>query len=158
MKMTDTQNGFYCNTEALNKTERERYNQLTGKLATARVETKELPDGYAFRLKSEVIALSEVAEWISWERKCCPFFGFEIALERHNGPLWLKLRGTDGVKIFIRAEFHIGSRPSGQTEHRTRNLLRDRQAVRPSVLSIRNSLGQHSFSLRRPDTYRIHNS
>ena len=108
MKMTDTQNGFYCNTKALNKTERERYKQLTGKLATARTETKELSDGYAFRLKSEVVALSEVAEWISWERKCCPFFAFEITLERDNGPLWLKLRGTDGVKVFIRAEFHIG--------------------------------------------------
>jgi len=82
--------------------------ELTGKLATARVETKELPDGYAFRLKSEQIALSEVVEWISWERKCCPFFDFEIALERDHGPLWLKLRGADGVKIFIRAEFHVG--------------------------------------------------
>ncbi len=108
MKMTETPSGFYCNTKALNKTERERYNQLTGKLADARVETKELPDGYAFRLKSGVIAVSEVAEWISMERKCCTFFGFEIALERDNGPLWLKLRGMDGVKAFIRAEFHIG--------------------------------------------------
>lgn len=108
MKTTHAQNGFYCNTKALNKAERERYNQLTGKLTSARMETRELPDGYAFRLKSEVIAFSEVAEWISWERKCCPFFGFEIALERDNGPLWLKLRGADGVKVFIRAEFHIG--------------------------------------------------
>lgn len=107
MKITDMR-GFYCNTKALNTTERERYNQLTGRLATARMEAKELPDGYAFRLKSEVITLSEVAEWISWERKCCPFFGFEIALERDNGPLWLKLKGTDGVKVFIRAEFHVG--------------------------------------------------
>jgi hypothetical protein len=90
------------------KPERERYNQLTRMLANARVETKELPDGYAFRLKSEVIAVSEVAEWISMERRCCPFFGFEIALERDNGPLWLKLRGSAGVKVFIRAEFHVG--------------------------------------------------
>lgn len=108
MKMTDTPGRFYCDTKALNKTERERYNQLTHKLANARVETKELPDGYAFRLKGEVITLSEVGEWISWERKCCPFFGFEIELERGNGPLWLKLRGMDGVKVFIRAEFHVG--------------------------------------------------
>jgi hypothetical protein len=107
IKMTEMR-GFYCNTKALNKTERERYKQLTGKLAAARVETKELPDGYAFRLQSKLITISEVAEWISWEHKCCPFFGFEIALERDNGPLWLKLRGADGVRVFIRAEFHVG--------------------------------------------------
>jgi len=106
-KMSDMP-GFYCNTKALTKTERERYNQLTGKVANARAETKELPDGYGFRLNSERITLPEVGEWISWERKCCPFFSFEIALERDNGPLWLKLRGTDGVKAFIRAEFHVG--------------------------------------------------
>ena len=106
-KMRDT-GGFYCNTKALNKTERERYNQLTGKLANARVETRELPDGYGFRLNSEMITLPEVGEWISWESKCCPFFGFEIALGRDNGPLWLTLRGRDGVKVFIRAEFHVG--------------------------------------------------
>jgi hypothetical protein len=106
-KMTEIQ-GFYCNAKALNKSERERYNHLTDKLANTRTETRELPDGYAFRLKNELIALPEVAEWISSERKCCPFFGFEIVLERDNGPLWLKLRGADGIKAFIRAEFHVG--------------------------------------------------
>ena len=99
--------GFYCNTKALNKAERERYNQLTTRLAQARIETKELPDGYAFRLESEEVALSDVAEWISAERKCCPFFSFEIELQRDSGPLWLKLKGAEGIKAFIRAEFGI---------------------------------------------------
>ena len=107
-KMTYEQHGFYCNTKALSKSERERYNQLTAKLVNARLETKELPDGYAFQLNSEV-TLAEVAEWISAERKCCPFFGFEVDLHRDNGPLWLKLKGTDGIKVFIRAEFGIRS-------------------------------------------------
>lgn len=99
--------GFYCNTKALNKIERERYNQLTDKFRQAGIETKELSDGYAFRLNSEAVSVAELAEWISAERKCCPFFSFEIELQRDNGPLWLKLRGADGVKAFIRAEFKI---------------------------------------------------
>lgn len=98
---------FYCNTKALNKIERERYNQLTDKFRQARIETKELSDGYVFRLNSEAVSVAELAEWISAERKCCPFFSFEIELQRDNGPLWLKLRGADGVKAFIRAEFQI---------------------------------------------------
>jgi hypothetical protein len=99
--------GFYCNTKALSKTERERYNQLTDKFRQARIETKELKNGYAFRLKSEAVSVAELAEWISAERKCCPFFGFEIELQRNGGPLWLKLRGAEGIKAFIRAEFKI---------------------------------------------------
>ena len=99
--------GFYCNAKALDRTERDRYNQLTSKLAEARVETAELPDGYAFRLQNERVSLSDLAEWISFERKCCPFFNFEIELQRNNGPLWLKLRGADGIKPFIRSEFGI---------------------------------------------------
>ena len=99
------QSGFYCNAKALNKTERERYNQLTRKLAQARTETKELPDGYALRLGKEMVPLAELAEWIAFESKCCPFFGFEIELQQNSGPLWLKLRGSEGVKLFIRSEF-----------------------------------------------------
>jgi hypothetical protein len=100
--------GFYCNAKALGKAERQRYNELIAKLATARIETQELQDGYGFRLKSpEAVSLVEVAEWISYERRCCPFFHFEFELLEDGGPLWLKLRGSEGVKPFIRAEFGI---------------------------------------------------
>jgi hypothetical protein len=99
--------GLYCNMSALTGSDRERYNQLIRKLEAARIEIQELADGYAFRLRNELISLAEVGEWISYESKCCPFFGFEVQLERDNGPLWLKLKGQAGIKPFIRAEFGI---------------------------------------------------
>ena len=99
--------GFYCNVNALTKAERERHKKLSAMLAEARLETVELPDGFSFRVQGEKLTLPELAEWISAESKCCPFFDFEIQLERENGPLWLKLRGTEGVKRFIRSEFQI---------------------------------------------------
>jgi hypothetical protein len=98
---------FYCNTKALNTVERERYNLLIDKLRQARIGTKELPTGYAFQLNADAVSILELAEWISFERKCCPFFGFEIELERNSGPLWLKLTGSDGVKAFITVEFKV---------------------------------------------------
>lgn len=97
--------GLYCNIRALTKIDRERHDQLMRRLETARVEVQELPDGFAFQLRNELVSLAELAEWISYESKCCPFFDFEIQLERDNGPLWLKLRGGEGIKPFIRAEF-----------------------------------------------------
>jgi hypothetical protein len=99
--------GLYCNMSALTGSDRKLYDQLVRKLEAARIEIQELPDGYSFRLRSELVSLMEVAEWVSQESKCCPFFEFEILLERGNGPLWLKLKGQDGIKPFIRAEFGI---------------------------------------------------
>ena len=98
--------GFYCSLNALTTAERARHKALGDKLREAKIETMELPDGYAFRLQSKIFSLSDAAEWISGESKCCPFFDFEIVLERNNGPLWLKLRGKDGVKQFMRSEFN----------------------------------------------------
>jgi hypothetical protein len=98
---------FCCNPYAFSPAERLRYNDLTRKLFEARVEVRELPNGYAFRLLKEKLFLVELVEFISLESRCCPFFDFDVELEHNNGPLWLKLRGNEGVKPFIRAEFGI---------------------------------------------------
>lgn len=60
-----------------------------------------------FDFMESAISIVDLAEWISFERKYCPFFTFEIGLEEHSGPLWLKLKGAEGIKRFIRAEFGI---------------------------------------------------
>jgi hypothetical protein len=98
---------FYCNLKALSVKERARHMLLTLEIERARVETIELGNGFAFRFQDGTISLAELAEWVSAERKCCPFFDFEIELQGNNGPLWLKLRGKDGVKAFMRSEFGL---------------------------------------------------
>lgn len=107
------QPGFYCNLKAITPSERIRHGLLSWKLKEARIETKELADGYAFRLDSQMVSIANVADWITNERKCCPFFDFEVEMERDGGPLWLKLRGNDGVKQFIVPEFGVAK---SQTE------------------------------------------
>ena len=104
--MTET-SGFYCNLKALSVKERARHMQLTYKIERARVETVDLANGFAFRFQDSTVSLADLAEWVSEERKCCPFFDFEIELQGNNGPLWLKLRGQNGVKAFMRSEFGI---------------------------------------------------
>jgi hypothetical protein len=63
-----------------------------------------MPDGYAFRLSNDSDLLLRLAVFVDLERRCCPFFGFNIEVEPEGGPLWLKLTGRDGVKPFIRVE------------------------------------------------------
>jgi hypothetical protein len=98
---------FYCNLKALTTKERARHVLLTLEIERARVETIELANGFAFRFQDSAVSLADLAEWVSAERKCCPFFDFEIELQGNNGPLWLKLRGKDGVKAFMQSEFGL---------------------------------------------------
>ena len=99
--------GFYCNLRALTPEERVRHHDLTVKLEAARLATKELPNGFALRLDPQSVSVMDIAEWISRESRCCPFFDFTMEQERDGGARWLKLQGKDGVKDFIRLEFKL---------------------------------------------------
>lgn len=98
---------FACNMNALDKRQRKRYDRITRTLKDARQELRELEDGYAFRFKAESQMILDAAEFIVYERLCCPFFDFELSVENADGSLWLRLRGQDSVKEFIRSEFSI---------------------------------------------------
>jgi hypothetical protein len=76
-------------------------------MESARIETKELADGYVFRFRSEGISFAEVADWVATERLCCPFFDLAVEAERENGPVSLRITGREGVKAFIRGEFKV---------------------------------------------------
>jgi hypothetical protein len=47
------------------------------------------------------------AEWVSYERKCCPFFTFALEQSADGGPVWLRITGPEGVKVFIREAFGL---------------------------------------------------
>lgn len=92
-----------CNVNGLTSGERARHQELSQTLLSAVQQKSELRDGYAFRLPSS--ALLTAAEWVSLERKCCPFFTFEIEQPKNQGPVWLRITGPEGVKAFIEEEF-----------------------------------------------------
>jgi hypothetical protein len=98
---------FACNVGALDKDQRARYSILTKQLIAKKQEVRELSDGYAFRFAASSEHIKDLAEFIIYERLCCPFFDFDLIVERNEGSLWLKLRGREGVKDFIKSEFGI---------------------------------------------------
>lgn len=64
-------------------------------------EVRELADGYAFRFPgSDTMAVS-LLEFTLAERRCCPFFTFELVFEPNEGPIWVQLRGSAAVKEFV---------------------------------------------------------
>jgi hypothetical protein len=95
---------FVCNLGVMNPEERARYLVLSRMLMGATEERRELHEGYGFKLAAEKISLPEIAEWMAFERRCCPFFNLQIEAQPNAGPIWLRMTGAEGIKEFIRAE------------------------------------------------------
>ena len=94
-----------CDLGAISASDRPRYHELRRAVAASVIGKRELPDGLAIQINTARIALPQLAEWISFERKCCPFFEFRIDLAPDSGPVWLSLTGRAGVKEFITEAF-----------------------------------------------------
>jgi hypothetical protein len=71
----------------------------------------ELPDGYAFRFPASPETARELLDFMLYERDCCAFLTFELVFERGHGATWLRLRGGEGVKAFVRDAFGADEMP-----------------------------------------------
>jgi hypothetical protein len=68
-------------------------------------QVKELADGYAFKFLDVEQWANRLLSFVLEERKCCPFFTFDLLFEPQKGPIWLQLRGDERVKLFIKENF-----------------------------------------------------
>ena len=87
--------------------QRTRTFELLDRLKAEKQEVAEIGNGYSFRYGTESGMLRDIAEFITYERVCCPFFDFELRVEREGGDTWFTLTGREGVKAFIREEFGL---------------------------------------------------
>lgn len=106
-QQSETVGKFYCNISALTPAQRAHHTLLTAKLLGARKQIIETPKGYEFQFSPSDVTLAELADWVTAEGKCCPFFDFHIDLENKGTLLCLRLTGEEGIKPFIRSEFHL---------------------------------------------------
>jgi hypothetical protein len=94
---------------ALTAEQRERQRALIGLLRADAKEVRELDDGYAFRHSPDRAVLLAIAEFVTNERLCCPFFEFGITVERDGGPVWLRITGEGEAKRVLEAEMGVGA-------------------------------------------------
>ena len=92
-----------CNVMAIDAAHRELHGITTQELFTAMQDVEELPTGYAFRLPED--RLLKAAEFIAYERLCCPFFNFSLDVEPNGGPIWLRLTASTEIKQLMQVEF-----------------------------------------------------
>jgi len=82
-----------------------RGEELAASLFAAVEAIDELANGYAFRFPADSAWLPRLTEFVAAERQCCPFLRLEVICEPGQGPIWLRLRGAEGVKAFIETAF-----------------------------------------------------
>lgn len=92
-----------CDLTAMDTEQRERYRALRRRLSEDVHEARELEDGYAFRHSSEAEVLLALAEYVTLERLCCPFFDFAIEVGRDGGEVWLRMTGGQDAKRILQA-------------------------------------------------------
>ncbi len=84
---------------------RAREQALQREVFAGLLAVRELADGYTLQFPGDAAWLDTLAEFIRFERECCPFFTFDLHLHcaPEHGPLWLSVRGPDGAKAFVAA-------------------------------------------------------
>jgi hypothetical protein len=100
-----TESPLACDLTAISATDRPRYNELRRILASSAIAKRDLPNGIAIQIAPDKVTLPQLAEWISMERKCCPFFNFKIEVAPDSGPVHLTLTGPPGIKEFLASAF-----------------------------------------------------
>lgn len=95
-----------CNIYVFNSEERSRYDVLRKEL-TENLLIEEIPNGYTFIYPNKPSLLLKMAEWISYENRCCPFIKFSLSVSGEVDSIRLELTGNEEVKNILREEFHL---------------------------------------------------
>jgi hypothetical protein len=86
-----------CDLAVFTRDEAARHRELLAALRAATTGRSELDDGWALRLSGKDSDAATAAEWITLERRCCPFFTFALVFEP-GGATWLRITGPAGAK------------------------------------------------------------
>lgn len=83
----------------------ERRRGVIQALRSAVFEVRELEHGFGYRFLCSGDGLLELAQFVDFERQCCPFLRFRITVEPGDNSAWLEMSGPEGTKEFIGTTF-----------------------------------------------------
>ena len=107
MKAPAQQTPLICNMDVFTPAERENHIRTTTQLFQSVQAIHEAENGFEFLFPNfdEAPNLTQLAEFISNERRCCPFLEFTLKIAPNDTPSSLLLTGPEGTQEFLRAEF-----------------------------------------------------
>jgi hypothetical protein len=71
----------------------------------ASLRSGEIEDGREFVFPGTAEWVVRLAEFVAFERECCPFLAFELVFEPAGGPILLKVRGPEGAEDIVAQMF-----------------------------------------------------
>jgi hypothetical protein len=86
---------------------RERKATVIASLKNQILLTRELKNGFAYRLRGSDSMVDELATFVKTERACCDFFNFDISITGNKTEARLKITGPKGAKDFIKTELEL---------------------------------------------------
>ena len=90
-----------CNMKSLTTEQRKELERIGEHVIAAITASRDLKDGYAFRVDPAQATLGDVAQWLDVWRRCCPFYEFRVDYRAADAELWLSVKGRPGVKEYI---------------------------------------------------------
>lgn len=107
MKSEAQDTPIVCDMNVFKPVERESHIRTTTQLFQTVQGIHEIENGYEFVFPSsngsEII--TQLAEFISKEQRCCPFLEFTLKISPKDKPIFLLLTGPEGTQEFLREEF-----------------------------------------------------
>lgn len=92
-----------CDLTVFTTEERTKHRQLGDSLFAKVARVVEHDDGFTFAFEPDPIVSENVEHWLAMERRCCPFFSFELTRDRAQS-LGLRISGPSGAKAILQAE------------------------------------------------------
>lgn len=94
-----------CCPVVFDKEQLQEYKKIWGLLEKRRFQTLEIEGGLEFQFFSDNDTLQLIFQWISFERQCCAFLTFTVAVANKEEPIILRLTGTEDAKSYLKNEF-----------------------------------------------------
>lgn len=96
-----------CQMNSLTESEREARKDLLYKLVSSLLERKKIPDGLLFQLRYTDKVWFAVSEFVTLEKRCCPFLNFKLDLISDSSDFTLRIDGPTGTSEFLEAELGL---------------------------------------------------
>ena len=95
-----------CNPGAFTAEERETWQALGARFVRSARARRDLPNGFAFELDRTPETLRDLAQFVEFESRCCPFVDFTVRVPAGGGVV-LEMTGRTGVKAMLAAELGL---------------------------------------------------
>jgi hypothetical protein len=94
-----------CDLTVFSIRERIKHVALAKSLLAKARQVIEHDDGFTFVFEQSPGLEMKIADWVRSEKRCCPFFSFELTRTDAPPSIRLRISGPDGAKEILRAGF-----------------------------------------------------